>query len=324
MWVIYTGVAASSVFVALQNPAYKASVTDLLDEEAYSKAGGLMQLSESSRFLISPILAGFLLSFMKIEYILMVDIATFLIAVFSVFAVKKKIKKEEPAARKEDFFSDFISGFQYTFSHKELVWLLSITSLVTFAIGFLQSLVGPMILAFSDSKTLGIVQTIAATGMLASSFFIGVFSKMKKQVSILSVSLACAGLFYALFGVSTNIIFIIAAGFLFFSTLPFVNTSLEVLIRKNVDNIFQGRVWSIVSFISQFGMVIAFSIAGILADRIFNPLFQNNGLLASSIGIIIGTGQGRGIGFMFILSGIMVSIIAGIIGKMSILRALDK
>ena len=35
MWVIYLGVAASSVFVALQNPAYKASVTDLLDEETY-------------------------------------------------------------------------------------------------------------------------------------------------------------------------------------------------------------------------------------------------------------------------------------------------
>ena len=283
-----------------------------------------MQLSESSRFLISPIIAGFLLHFMNIEQILMVDIATFVIAVFAVFGVKKKIKKKESITHKEHFISDFIRGFKYTFSHKELVWLLSVTSIITFAIGFLQSLIGPMILAFSDSKTLGIVQTISATGILVSSLFIGVFSKTKRQVFILSLSLAFAGLFYALFGTSTNIMFIIAAGFLFFSALPFINTSLEVLIRKNADNKFQGRVWSIVSLISQMGMIIAFSIAGILADKLFNPLLQNDGLLASTVGRIIGTGQRRGIGFMFLLSGVLVIIIAAIIGKNKTIRALER
>ena len=54
LWTIYLGVAVSSLFVAVQNPAYKASVTDLLDAESYSKASGLMQLAESSRYLISP------------------------------------------------------------------------------------------------------------------------------------------------------------------------------------------------------------------------------------------------------------------------------
>ena len=32
LWVIYFGSIISSIFVALQNPAYKASVTDLVDE----------------------------------------------------------------------------------------------------------------------------------------------------------------------------------------------------------------------------------------------------------------------------------------------------
>jgi MFS family permease len=324
IWVIYLGVAASSIFVALQNPAYKASVTDLLDEDAYSKASGLMQLSESSRFLISPIVAGFLLSFMTIENILIVDICTFGFAVLAVFAVKRSIKTDKLKIKKEKFFSDFISGFKYTFSHKGLIWLLSITSVITFAVGFLQALIGPMILAFTDSKTLGVIQTISASGMLVTSFLIGVFSKMKKQVSVLSISLAFAGIFYALFGTSTNVVFIITAGFLFFSTLPFVNTSLEVLIRKNVDNQLQGRVWSIVSLISQLGMIIAFAIAGILADTFFNPMLEDGGILASSVGKIIGTGEGRGIGFMFVLSGILVVLLSAIINKISLIRALDE
>jgi MFS family permease len=323
MWVIYSGVAASSVFVALQNPAYKASVTDLLNEESYSKASGLMQLSESSRFLISPIIAGFLLHFMPIGQILIIDITTFLIAVFAVFVVKKKIKKEKHITVREPFLSDFVSGFRYTFSHKRLVWLLSVTSVITFAVGFLQSLIGPMILAFSDSKTLGIVQSVSATGMLVSSLIIGIFSKTNKQVSVLFSSLAFAGLFYALFGTSTNIIFIIVAGFMFFFSLPFINTSLEVLIRKNVENKVQGRVWSIVSLISQFGMIMAFSTAGIMADKFFNPLLLNTGFLASTAGKIVGTGPGRGIGFMFFLSGLLVITMAVIISKSKTIRMLE-
>lgn len=307
LWVIYLGVALSSVFTALQNPAYKASVTDLVDESAFSKASGLMQLAESSRFLISPVIAGFLILAFPIEKILIIDIATFLIAVAAVFAVKKKINNTK-ASQEENIFEGIKAGFRYIFAKKNLVWLLSLTTLITFAVGFLQSLMGPMILAFTDARMLGLTQSISASGMIVSSLFIGLFSRTKKQVRILSVSLAFTGLFYALFGTSTNILFITIAGFLFFTTLPFVNTSLDVLIRKNVDNEVQARVWSIVSLVSQLGMVIAFAMAGFLADKVFNPLLMPDGPLASTAGKLIGTGTGRGIGLMFIIAGILIII----------------
>jgi DHA3 family macrolide efflux protein-like MFS transporter len=47
-WPIYLGVAMSSLCVALHSPAFKASVTDLLDEKAYSKASGLPACSTFS------------------------------------------------------------------------------------------------------------------------------------------------------------------------------------------------------------------------------------------------------------------------------------
>jgi MFS transporter, DHA3 family, macrolide efflux protein len=160
--------------------------------------------------------------------------------------------------------------------------------------------------------------------MLISSLFIGVFGKLKRYVLILSFGLGLAGIFYALLGVSTNIYFIVIVGFLFFFTLPFINTGFDVLIRQNVDNEIQGRVWSIVSLISQFGMLIAFAIAGFLADYIFNPLLREDGCLADTFGKLIGVGQGRGIGLMFIIFGLFVSAIALLINRIRIIRALDK
>ena len=324
LWVIYTGVAFSSVFLAIQNPAYKSSVTDLLDEENYAKASGLVQLTESAKYLVSPIIAGFLMHSVKIEFILIIDIATFLLAIITVIGVKKTMQKTDFEKPSESFWTEFAEGFRYTFARKELMALLLVVSLITFFVGFLQTLIGPMILSFAKAKTLGISQTIAASGMLVSSFFIGMFHNSTNQLRILVWSLAVAGTFYALFGTSTNIVLVTLYGFMFFTALPFINTSIEVLIRKMVDNKIQGRVWSIISLISQLGMIIAFALAGTLADKIFNPLLQPEGALAASVGRWIGIGNGRGIGLMFVISGLLVILTAVAIARHKSIKKLNQ
>lgn len=324
MWIIYIGVAFSSIFIAVHEPSYRAMITDLLDEKYYSKAGGLMQLSESSRFLISPIVAAMLLTFMDVKNILIIDAISFGVAILLVFLIKGDFKTARSNARKKDFFLELKEGFNYISSNKGIMWLLFLSSVITFAIGFIEPLLGPMILSFSDSKNFGLIQTIAASGMLITSIYISVFGKLKKFLNILFCFMILCGLFYTLLGISTNVVFLVVVGFMFFFTLPFINTSFDVLIRKNVDNEIQGRVWAIVSLLSQFGMVIAYCISGLLADYVFNPLLTKDGLLASTVGKIIGVGQGRGIGFMFVLFGLVVSAMGFVIKKVKILKSLEK
>ena len=62
LWQICVGVTVSSVFASLLEPAYKATITELLNPEQYSKASGLVQIAGSAKYLISPVLAGFLLT----------------------------------------------------------------------------------------------------------------------------------------------------------------------------------------------------------------------------------------------------------------------
>lgn len=51
----------------------------------------------------------------------------------------------------------------------------------------------PLILDFSDSATLGIAETVCASGMLVSGLFLGIHGIKKSYVKILSLSLAVAG-----------------------------------------------------------------------------------------------------------------------------------
>lgn len=323
LWQIYIGVTISSIFAGLQSPAYKASATDLLSEEEFSKGSGLVQLAESAKFLFSPIIAGFLLSITKIENILIINIFTFVVAILAVLVVKKNLQKVPKESENQNFLTDLKEGWNAISSTKGILLLVTIVSIITFYLGFLQTLIGPMILSFSDARTLGTFQSVSAIGMIISSLVIGIFSVSKKYSRMLVLGMVLAGVSFSLLGLTTNLYFIIGAGFIFLSALPFINTSADVLVRQNISNEKQGRVWGIIGILSQLGFVVAYSVAGFLADHVFNPLLNEGGLLAPSIGKIIGTGPGRGIGLLFIIAGVLVMILAGITSRIKSIKNLE-
>lgn len=324
IWQICIGVMFSALFCSLTEPAYKATITDLLTEEEFAKASGLVQLASASKYLLSPIIAGFLLGITDVKTILIIDICTFFVTVFAVAVVRKSLKIQQIKREYTHFIKDLREGWNTIISKKGILLLTILLTFVTFYIGFLQTLFTPMVLPLTDTKTLGTILSISATGMLLGSLFIGVFNIKKNHTNVLAIGLGFTGVFFSLMGLTTNIYFIAGAGFLLFSTLPFVNTSADVLIRKNIPNKAQGRAWGIIGVISQFGYVVAYAVAGILADYIFNPLLSDNGFLASTIGKLIGTGQGRGIGLLFIISGIFIVIVSLTILKIKSIRVLEK
>ncbi|MFW2367391.1 MAG: MFS transporter, partial [Desulforhopalus sp.] len=167
-WPIYLGIAVSSMFVALHSPAFKASVSDLLDEKEYSKAAGLVQLAEASRYVVSPIIAGFLLTRFSLPLALAIDLTTFAIGAITVILIRNVSMQPCQKGEKKYYREDFIEGLRYIVRNKILFHLLYLTTIVTFLTGTLQVLFVPLLLSLTDAATLGTIQTISASGMLVS------------------------------------------------------------------------------------------------------------------------------------------------------------
>lgn len=320
---ICIGVTISSVFTSLLEPSYRATVTDLLTPEEFSKASGLVQAASSARYLISPIIAGFLLSFSNITLILILDICTFFVTFATTFIVKKGLISKKTSSA-TSFIDEFKCGWVAISKNKGILILVFMGTLLTFFLAFIQSLAVPMILTFSSASVAGVCNTVCATGMLVSSLIIGMIPIKISYVKLLSLSLCLTGVFMALFGFKENIILISVAGFLFFATLPFANTSLDVLIRKNIDNKLQGRAWGLISLISQFGYILAYASVGFLSDSIFTPMLLKNGLLANTVGKIIGIGPGRGIAFLIIIAGCLLCLTAFVLYNIKSVRKLEE
>jgi DHA3 family macrolide efflux protein-like MFS transporter len=325
LWMIYPGIALSSIFFAILSPAYKATVTDFVPKELYGKASGLVQLSGSAQFLLAPFIAGLLMSLTKISYILFLDLFTSVLSAIAILFVKRSFKTNVIAVKKTEnhFIREMTEGLKAVVVDRGILILISVTSLILFYIGLLQALFTPMALSFTDPRTLGTAQSVCAIGMLISSLIIGLFGGKRKHVLILSVFLGLMGICYSFIGVIESIWAIILPGFLFFFTVPFVNSSIEVLIRQNVSNEKQGRVWALISVITNIGAMLAYAIAGFLADKIFNPLLMPEGALSTTFGLMFGVGPGRGIAFIFFISGIFVVILSVVIFRSNSIQQLE-
>lgn len=321
---IFIGVTISALFVSLLEPAYRATVTDLLTEEEYAKASGLVQIAGSSKYLISPFIAGLILTVSDIRAILIFDIATIIITVVAVSSVRKSIHVVKPINDDFNLFREFNEGMKSITSDRGVSSLVLLMTFMCFFIAFIQTLMTPMILAFADTKTLGIMESVSAVGMLVGSVIIGVLNIKRNYSKILTKSLMAAGIFMALMGTNTNIIFIVVTCILFFTALPFVNTCADVLIRMRIPNDVQGRAWGMISVLTQSGFVLAYAVCGVLADYVFGPMLMDEGILAGSIGKLIGTGEGRGIGFMLIIAGIVMFMFAFVFGSSKSIQELER
>ena len=311
---IFIGITFSSIFTSLLEPSYRATLTDILEEENYAKASGLIQVAGSAKYLISPVIAGIVLSVADIRVILLLDIMTFITTCLMIFLVRKSINSEMKNYKK-DSFKELLEGLFIIKENRGVYSLVIIMFFVCFFMGFIQILIRPMILALSSVKTAGMMESLCAAGLLIGSLWIGIAGIKKNYSKILAVACFFCGIFMSMTGVNKNLAIIGISTFLFFSTLPFMNSCADVLVRVSIPNELQGRVWGLISLITQMGTVAAYIISGVMADYVFEPMFNKNGILVENIGIIIGTGKGRGIGFMLILSGIGMLIMAIVIWK---------
>ena len=321
---ICIGVTISSVFISLLEPAYKATISDLVPATDYVKASGMMQMAGASRYLISPAIAGIILVVSDIRTILVIDMLTIVVTVTATMSVRSKIEEVKPNTENFNFYKEFKQGLQSVVQDRGVLALVVLMGLVCFFVAFIQTLMLPMILAFADTRSLGIMESVSAVGMLAGSILIGMMNIQKNYTRILMAALACCGLFMAFTGMTTNVVWIVVTSFLFFAALPFVNTCADVLIRSVLPNEVQGRAWGMIGILSQSGYIAAYAVCGFLADKVFNPMLATEGILAGSIGRVIGTGEGRGIGLMLILAGLGMAMMAVIFGKNQNIRNMER
>ena len=320
---ILLGAAISSGFSSLVEPAFRATISDLLKKEEYTRASGMVQLIPASRYLLSPVLSGLVLSFAGIRPVIMLDILTILITLPITYIVRKEMRGI-PKGEGTKLAEDLSLGFHLIYDKKGLWLLVMLGILVSFCLGTVQTLMIPMLLTFGGESFAGFATTFSACGMLAGGLILSRFSIKKDFSHILQASLLGMGFFMAAFAWGNNKILICGFGFCLFMSLPFANAAMDYLVRVNVPTTHQGKAWGLISLISQAGYVLAYALTGVAVDFIIKPFLQKEGNAAKFALNILGQGEGRGAALMIIIAAVFLMFIALTLPRKSEIKELEE
>jgi MFS family permease len=311
VWHIYVGVTIGAVFEAFQLPAYLTTVTLLVPGKHYGRTNGLIQMAQASADIISPTLAGLLMVMVQIHGVLLIDFATYLVAVGTLLLVRlpsmRRAKSEQSARllRRE-----IEEGFRYIAARPGLVMLTFYFVLVYFLGGIIAAVVEPMVLSFTTPDVLGVVLSVAGGGLFLGSLLLSVWGGPKRKIDGVLGFCFLFGLFLSLMGLRPSALLIALSAFGAHFTIPFINGSNQAIWQSQVALPLQGRVFALRQMIIRGAQPLAFLIAGPLADAVFNPLLLDGGQLAGTLGRVMGVGSGRGFGLMFVIAGVLTMLIA--------------
>jgi DHA3 family macrolide efflux protein-like MFS transporter len=302
-WHIYLATAVGSSANAFQDPAWMAAVPLLVPKDQLGRANGLVQLNQGLSFVLAPAIAGALLALGGLGPILIIDAATFAVGV-ATLALVRFPAYARTAGEDRSVWQDSVSAWRYLRIRSGLLGLLIIYAGVNFMLSATNVLVIPLIVSFSTEAAAGAVLSIAGLGAVVGSLAVGVLGTPKRLVATIMGGIAVIGVFVSMVGMRESVVIVGIAATLLLFLNPVVNSSSQVIWQTKVEEGMQGRVFSLRRMLSSAVSPLAIFIAGPLADQIFEPMLAEDGALADTVGTIIGTGPGRGIGFMYVVAGI--------------------
>lgn len=308
LWHILAAVTVASTCRAFQGPAWMASTAQLVPAEQLGRASGMMNFGRAVAGIVGPALGGVLVPTIGLQRVMMIDIATFAVAVTILFAVRFPAveRKEAAPGEKKSILREAAAGWRYVGSQPALRAHLLFFALVNLCLGYVWALHAPLVLGFAGPPSLGAVGSAMGFGLLAGSLLMTFTGGFKNKVGAILGYGVLLGVSLVLLGARPWVPLVAAGMFGVTLGIPVMNASLMALWMPRIPDEIRGRTYSVIQVLVWSTEPIAYITAGVLADAVFKPLLVEGGPLAGTLGTVMGVGPTRGIGLLLVGVGVFV------------------
>ncbi|MEL7034329.1 MAG: MFS transporter [Cyanobacteria bacterium J06592_8] len=321
VWHIYIAVSLSSFCTGFQWPAYIAAIAQLVPKHQLNRANGMVQVSRAVARILGPTIAGFLVTSIGIQGVLSLDFCTYSVGIITLLLVNfPQVQPTttqtvaEKTASLAVVWEEAISGWSYVAERAGLLRLILFTGIIYLTEGVVQVMFWPLVLSFGTPDQLGIILSVSGCGMLFGSITVSAWGgRLGRRMYSILFFVALQGLCLCLGGLKASVIVAGIGGFGYLFAQPIIISSNQTIWQCKIPIDLQGRVFALQSVIERFSMISTQITIGPLVDHFLEPMMAENGLLADSVGRVIGVGPGRGISLLLVILGLInvgASIIA--------------
>ncbi len=280
---IMAAAALRAVGSAIQGPAVGAILPQFVPEDQLTRVNGISGALQAGLMIVSPMLAGLLVSVWPMFVVFFIDTVTAVIAI-SVLLFFLHVKPHEKAAAKQEttYFTDLKLGIKYIRDHGFLLSFFFYLAIILFLITPAAMLTPLQVARSFGSEVwrLTAIEIVFSAGMLAGSGLISVWGGFKNRIYTLLLSITVMAL--CTIGLGIAGIFWLYLGFMgvFGIAIPFFNTPSAVFLQERVEQNYLGRVFSINTMLFSSVWPLGMLIVGPIVEIIpIEPVLVCSGLL---------------------------------------------
>ncbi|WP_405167778.1 amino acid adenylation domain-containing protein [Nocardia sp. NBC_01499] len=302
LWQVYLAVSVTSLAGAFQRPAYLASVSQLVPKRYLGHTTGLTQLGVSLGQVVAPLLGAALLAPIGLSGVLWVDVSTFCVGVLTLVVVR--FPDRMARRRDEPLIVELTAGWRYLTRRPGLRTALRffVVDHACYALGF--AVITPMLLIEHSALVLGAALTAGGIGGLTASLLMSVWGGTSRRVNGMLACMGLSSLGMCALGAGGSSLAIAGMFLLVFGEV-LAEAHWIAVVQNKVGFELQGRVLSVFITVMMLTMPLGYLVVGPLAERYVQPLLEPQGALADSLGPLLGTGPGRALALLVLLSGFL-------------------
>jgi MFS transporter, DHA3 family, macrolide efflux protein len=315
VWHVYVATFLSAAANTFQWPAYGAATTMLVPKDQLGRASGLTQSAEAASELLGPAIAGALYVAMGMRILFLIDVVSFVFAITTMLLVRipapEKVVETLKQGQKGGLLHEASYGLRYLRERPALLSILLLFAGANFVSRFSFALLPPMLLDQTSPDVLGYVTAVMGAGTLIGTVLLSIWGGPKRRVYGIAGAGVVIGAGMILIGLTPLLALIALGGLLIQMSGSIGFGSSQALWQSKVAPGVQGRVFAVRRMVAFSIVPIAYLLAGPASDFVFTPALMPGGALANTvIGQILGVGPGRGIGLIFVIAGLLHTILA--------------
>jgi DHA3 family macrolide efflux protein-like MFS transporter len=324
VWHLYAAALVMGVFMTLQEPAADAAITMLVPDAHRERANAIKEMAFPLAGVIAPVLTGFLFVLIDVTGILLIDLATFAVAVVVVYRLP--IPRPQPSDEGElaqgNVWQELRGGLRFLTRRRALLGLVLYMTVINFLLNGPLELSIPYITSVTGHEELvGLLLGVMSLGALAGASMMAVWGGTRPRIHTLLPGMLIAGLMLVLYGIVRTPLLLGIVLFLVLLPLPITNAVFKSIMQVKTPPDMQGRVFAIVFQLAFLATPISFLITGPLVDKLIEPAVGGPGW--HIVEPLVGSQSGAGMGLVIAAAGVLIIVITLSIYALPAIRKLE-
>jgi MFS transporter, DHA3 family, macrolide efflux protein len=272
IWHIYAALLLRALGGAFHTPAMASSLSLMVPRKQYARVAGIQQTLQGLVGIVAPPAGAVLLEVMHTQGVLMIDVATALLAIIPLafIPIPQPVRLQAGEKPKTSYRQDLRAGFAAIGRWPGLKAVMFLAAFINFLIAPTGSLMPLLVTKHFGLGALqyGLTDALLGFGMIGGGLLLSVWGGFKRHIATTLAGVAGIGAGILVMGLAPAGLFPLAlAGAAIIGIMASVaNGPLQAVILTTVDPEMQGRVLSLVGSAAMAMSPLALAVAGPIAD----------------------------------------------------------